>query len=69
MIEECATSSMKYYLGSRLGRRNFDQFGESWPPAMKRIATELIENNAVIRCEVTWRNLTDAMRSDVDPRD
>ena len=60
---------MKYYLGSRLGRRDFDRFGESWPPTMKRIATELIENDAVVPCEVTWRNLTDAMRSDVDPRD
>ncbi|MGI9323831.1 MAG: hypothetical protein ACR2PZ_01335 [Pseudomonadales bacterium] len=68
-VDEWIRSDMKYYLGSRLGRRDFNRFGESWPPIMKRIATELIENDAVVRCEVTWRNLTDAMRSDADPRD
>ena len=68
-VEEWIRSDMKYYLGSRLGRQDFDRFGDSWPSTMKRIATELIENDAVVPCEVTWRNLTDAMRSDVDPRD
>ena len=68
-VEEWIRSDMKYYLGSRLGRQEFDRFGESWPSTMKRIATELIDNGAVVPCEITWRNLTDAMRSDVDPRD
>ena len=67
-VEEWIRSDMRYYLGSRLGRQEFDRFGESWPSTMQRIATELIENDAVVPCEVTWRNLTDAMRSDVDPR-
>jgi hypothetical protein len=68
-VEEWIRSDMKYYLGSRLGRREFDRFGESWPPMMRQIANDLIENDAVIPCEVTWRDLTEAMRSDVDPRD
>lgn len=67
-VEEWIRSDMKYYLGTRLGRREFDRFGESWPPTMRQIANELIENDAVVPCEVTWRNLTDAMRFDDDPR-
>ena len=68
-VDEWIRSDMKYYLGSRPGRQEFDRHGESWPPKMRRIATELIESDSVVRCEVTWRNLTDLMRSDVDPRD
>lgn len=68
-VEEWIRSDMKYYLGSRLGRQEFNRLGDSWPQMMKRIATELIENDAVVSCEVTWRNLTEALRSDVDPRD
>ncbi|MBT8079137.1 MAG: hypothetical protein KJO31_11225 [Gammaproteobacteria bacterium] len=68
-VDEWVRSDMKYYLGSRLGRQEFDRFGDSWLPLMKRIATELIENDAVIPCEDTWRHLTDAMHSEADPRD
>lgn len=68
-VENWIRSDMKYYLGSRLGRQEFNRFGESWPPIMKRIAIELIENDGVVPCEETWQNLTDAMQPDVDPRD
>ena len=68
-VEDWIRSDMKYYLGSRLGRQEFNRFGDTWPPAMRRIAVELIENDAIVPCEVTWQNLTGAMRSDADPRD
>ena len=67
-IDEWIRSDMKYYLGTRLGRWEFDQFGESWHPTMKRIATELIDGDMVVPCEVKWRNLMGVMRSDIDPR-
>jgi hypothetical protein len=67
-IDEWIRSDMKYYLGSRLGRFDFDRYGESWHPTMQRIATELIENDAIVPCEVIWRDLTAAMRGGVDPR-
>ena len=64
-VEIAVRGSLRRYLGWKLGMFDYSALSErDWPPIMREVANEIIENNEIIPCEDTYLPMIAYLRQD-----